>query len=76
MKQRVKLAQAIFSDTPVVLLDEPCTNLDSDGIALYRQLIEDHCPGRMVIVSSNDVQEYDFCENILNIMDYKGPSSR
>ena len=28
MKQRVKLAQCIFSDTPVVLLDEPCTNLD------------------------------------------------
>jgi ABC-type multidrug transport system ATPase subunit len=76
MKQRVKLAQAIFSDTPVVLLDEPCTNLDSEGIALYRQLIADHCADRMVIVSSNDVQEYDFCEGILNIMDYKGPSSR
>jgi len=25
MKQRVKLAQAIFSDTPALLLDEPCT---------------------------------------------------
>ena len=34
MKQRVKLAQAIFSDVPVVLLDEPCTNLDQDGMAL------------------------------------------
>src|SRR4029078_746625 len=29
MKQRVKLAQAVFSDTPIVLLDEPCTNLDT-----------------------------------------------
>ena len=76
MKQRVKLAQAIFSDTPVVLLDEPCTNLDSDGIALYRRLIADHCTGRLVIVSSNDAQEYDFCEKIINIMDYKGPSFR
>ncbi|HEV7621644.1 MAG TPA: ATP-binding cassette domain-containing protein, partial [Flavisolibacter sp.] len=27
MKQRVKLAQAIFSNTAVILLDEPCTNL-------------------------------------------------
>ena len=35
MKQRVKLAQSIFSDLPVVLLDEPCTNLDADGIELY-----------------------------------------
>ena len=71
MRQRVRLAQAIFSDTPLVLLDEPCTNLDKDGIDLYQQLIEDHCRGRMVIVSSNDVQEYAFCEKVINIMDYK-----
>jgi len=31
MKQRLKLAQAIFSDVPVILLDEPCTNLDASG---------------------------------------------
>ena len=71
MRQRVRLAQAIFSDTPLVLLDEPCTNLDKDGIGLYNQLIGDHCKGRLVIVSSNDVQEYAFCEEIINIMDYK-----
>lgn len=71
MRQRARLAQAIFSDTPVVLLDEPCTNLDSEGIALYRQLIRDYCHGRMVIVSSNDLQEYDFCEKTLSITDYK-----
>ena len=39
MKQRVKLAQCIFSDTAIVLLDEPCTNLDAAGIELYNQLI-------------------------------------
>jgi ABC-type multidrug transport system ATPase subunit len=71
MRQRARLAQAIFSDTPIVLLDEPCTNLDTEGISLYRQLIKDHCGGRMVIVSSNDTQEYDFCENTVSILDYK-----
>ena len=71
MRQRVRLAQAIFSDTPLVLLDEPCTNLDKDGIGLYGQLITDHCKGRLVIVSSNDVQEYAFCEEVISIMDYK-----
>jgi ABC-type multidrug transport system ATPase subunit len=71
MKQRVRLAQALFSDTSVLLLDEPCTNLDSDGIALYRQLIAEHAARRVVIVSSNDVQEYDFCEKKVNIRDYK-----
>ena len=71
MRQRVRLAQAIFSDTPLVLLDEPCTNLDLDGIALYRRLIGEHCRRRLVVVSSNDTQEYDFCEEIINIMAYK-----
>ncbi len=71
MKQRVKLAQAIFSDVPVVLLDEPCTNLDSSGIALYQQLISDYCTDRLVIVSSNDEAEYGFCKERINISDYK-----
>ena len=71
MKQRVKLAQAIFADVPVVLLDEPCTNLDESGIAQYQQLIEDYCKNRLVIVSSNDKQEYGFCKEILKISDFK-----
>jgi len=71
MKQRVKLAQAIFSDVPVVLLDEPCTNFDEAGVALYKQLINDYCKKRMVIVSSNDHHEYEFCSNKLNITDWK-----
>ena len=71
MKQRVKLAQAIFSDTPVVLLDEPCTNLDTSGIALYQGLINDYCGNRLVIVSSNDEAEYGFCREMVNILQYK-----
>ena len=71
MRQRVKLAQAIFSDVPVVLLDEPCTNLDAVGIQLYNQLINDYCKKRMVIVSSNDHHEYEFCQHRLNITDWK-----
>jgi len=71
MKQRIKLAQAIFADTPILLLDEPCTNLDATGYKLYHQLINDYCSNKIIIVSSNDVNEYDFCEQKLNILDYK-----
>jgi ABC-type multidrug transport system ATPase subunit len=71
MKQRLKLAQALFSDTSVILLDEPCTNLDAEGIALYQQLVRHYGAGRLVIVSSNDPQEYDFCETALDIRRYK-----
>jgi ABC-type multidrug transport system ATPase subunit len=71
MKQRIKLAQAIFSDVPVLLLDEPCTNLDLAGYALYHQLIADYCKDKLIIVSSNDINEYDFCVEKLSILDYK-----
>ncbi len=71
MKQRVKLAQAIFSDVPCVLLDEPCTNLDAVGIELYHQLIRDYGNNRLIIVSSNDPQEYSFCKEKISITDFK-----
>jgi ABC-type multidrug transport system ATPase subunit len=71
MKQRVKLAQCIFSDSAIVLLDEPCTNLDANGIELYHRLITDYCKDRLVVVSSNDEVEYKFCKKRINISDYK-----
>jgi len=71
MKQRVKLAQAVFSETPVLLLDEPCTNLDKTGYDLYHRLIKNYCSGKLIIVSSNDEHEMDFCEEKISIIDYK-----
>ncbi|MGN6248146.1 MAG: ABC transporter ATP-binding protein [Ginsengibacter sp.] len=71
MKQRVKLAQAILSDVPVVLLDEPLTNLDEEGISLYYQLVERFCQNRLVIISSNDKKEYAFCNEILDLRKFK-----
>ena len=71
MKQRLKLAQAIFTRVTVLLLDEPTTNLDADGIEVYQQLIQDYTPGKLVVVSSNDKLEYDFCQEIISINDYK-----
>lgn len=71
MKQRLKLAQCIFSNTDIVLLDEPCTNLDTEGVELYHSLISVYCPNRLVVVSSNDEAEYKFCRAQINITDYK-----
>ena len=71
MKQRVKLAQCILTDCPIVLLDEPCTNLDEKGISLYHHLIESYTKNRCVIVSSNDKTEYSFCKEQIDIQQYK-----
>lgn len=74
MKQRVKLAQAIFSKSGFVLLDEPTTNLDHKGIDLYLRLIKDFCSTRTVIVSSNEPAEYSFCGKIIQMANYKPAS--
>jgi ABC-type multidrug transport system ATPase subunit len=71
MKQRVKLAQAIFADTPVLLLDEPCTNLDQAGVDQYRSWMEQYIAGRLVVIASNDVREHYFCREQLVMERYK-----
>jgi ABC-type multidrug transport system ATPase subunit len=71
MKQRLKLALAIFSETPILLLDEPCSNLDKEGYALYHELIQKYALHKLIIVGSNDTQEYDFCTKHINLLDYK-----
>lgn len=67
MKQRVKIALAVFSNTPVLMLDEPCTNFDAQGIAWYRDLMEQYTKNRLVLVASNQAHEYDFCQEIIEV---------
>lgn len=72
MKQRLKLALAIMSDTPVLLLDEPISNLDHNGIDWYNEMVSKTMRDRLIVVSSNSVDgEYAFCASSLNIEDYK-----
>ncbi len=58
MKQRVSLAQAFFANTPLLLLDEPCSNLDEKGVSLYNNLLESYCKNRLVLIASNEPKEY------------------
>ena len=71
MKQRTKLALACCANTPILILDEPTSNLDEQGIAWYLNLIEQYASDKMIIVGSNQEHEYAFCEHQLNISDYK-----
>lgn len=61
MKQRLKLALAFFSNTTLLLLDEPLTNLDADGASRYHRWMEEHTRNRLVVVASNNPEEYKTC---------------
>tara|TARA_R110002111_G_scaffold1330_3_gene9086 strand:- start:1087 stop:1722 length:636 start_codon:yes stop_codon:yes gene_type:complete len=71
MKQRLKLGICFFSDAPLLLLDEPTSNLDERGINWYRDLMQKYGSEKCVLIASNDKREFDFCENIISIEDYK-----
>ncbi len=72
MKQRVKLALSCFSESDILLLDEPTSNLDSEGKKWYLELVDRTCSsGRMLFVGSNQEKEYGFCDERIQILDYK-----
>ena len=71
MKQRLKLGLALFSDVPLILLDEPTSNLDKNGVAWYLDLIQKYQRNRTLVICSNEPREYEFCQQSLSIEDYK-----
>lgn len=77
MKQRVRLALALLTESEVVLLDEPAANLDRKAIEWYRSLVAANNENRIIIVCSNSQsEEHDFCSQSIVIDDYKKNGSK
>jgi ABC-2 type transport system ATP-binding protein len=71
MKQRVKLGLAFFSQSPVVILDEPTANLDRQGALWYHDEVRQLDPSQLLLIGSNQPEEYDFCKNIIDVTTWK-----
>ncbi len=71
MKQRVKLLLACCADSKILFLDEPTSNLDREGEKWYLDLLQKTKQERILIIGSNQEHEYAFCDEFLQIMDYK-----
>jgi len=72
MKQRAKLTLAILAEAPLLLLDEPASNLDKNAMDWYMKLVGWYGADKTIIVCSNSVkEEYELCDKVLNVMDYK-----
>ena len=71
MKQRLKLALALYAAAPLLLLDEPTTNLDATGVAWYQEHVQATRAGRTLLLSSNVPAEYAFCDEQLLVTDFQ-----
>jgi ABC-type multidrug transport system ATPase subunit len=71
MKQRVKLGLALFSDKPILLLDEPTVNLDNEGIHWYQKSVQMYALGKLLVICSNQPHEYMFVDNIFKMTDFQ-----
>lgn len=68
MTQRLKLALAFMTKSDLILLDEPCMNLDDQGIDLYTSYTKQLGKQATQIIASNSVQvEYAHCTAELNL---------
>jgi ABC-type multidrug transport system ATPase subunit len=71
MKQRLKLAFALFTESKILLLDEPSATLDEHWNNWYLKTVQQVDSNRLVIISSNIPAEYAFCDTILDIGQFK-----
>lgn len=71
MIQRLKLGLCFFSARPVILLDEPTTTLDAAGKEIFKTLIAQTRKNKLIIMASNEAEEYALCDEIISVLDYK-----
>jgi|WetSurMetagenome_2_1015567.scaffolds.fasta_scaffold203256_1 ABC-type multidrug transport system ATPase subunit len=71
MIQRVKLAFSILHEPHILLLDEPRSNLDKEGIEVVYKVAEIQKNKGILIVATNEIEDTKLCNNMINIEDYK-----
>lgn len=70
MKQKLKLALALFSQTPVLMIDEPTTNFDAANTRWFEEQIRLQNK-RTVVIASNLPSEIELCTVVLSVADFK-----
>ena len=72
MKQRVKFAAALLPAPPLLLLDEPTSNLDEAGRAMVDRVITHQRErGGVLLLATNNREEAAWCDRELCVEDYR-----
>ncbi|UII32613.1 ABC transporter ATP-binding protein [Fulvivirga ulvae] len=73
MKQRLKLALSFYTESDLVLLDEPTSNLDRQGTDWYQERMRQlRKTNATILIASNQEYEYEeFCMQYIDMLKYK-----
>ncbi|NLR94522.1 MULTISPECIES: ABC transporter ATP-binding protein [Flammeovirga] len=71
MKQKLKLALAFFTESEILFLDEPTSNLDQKNIDWYQSWLPQVSNDRLVVICSNQTYEYEHCDEIISVESFK-----
>lgn len=67
MKQRMRLVFAILHEPPLLLLDEPVSNLDSEGVDIVYSLLGEFRTRGTVILATNDASDIAQCDRCISV---------
>ena len=67
MKQRMKLLFAVMHRPPLLLLDEPISNLDADGRQIVHDIVEEFRGSATVIIATNDEEDIARCDATISV---------
>jgi heme exporter protein A len=67
MRQRLKYVFALLSDPEILLLDEPTSNLDEEGIGIVNEIMKEQKRGKILIIATNERQDLRYGDSRIAI---------
>jgi heme exporter protein A len=67
MKQRLKYAFALLHNPAVLILDEPTSNLDAEGIEVIKQIMLEQKKTNILIIATNNKEEANWCDQQIQV---------
>ncbi len=62
MKQRLKYVFAMLGQPEVLFIDEPCANLDEEGIKTIYEILAEQKKDKILIIATNDSDDLRFAD--------------
>lgn len=67
MKQRLRLIHALINDPAILMLDEPCSNLDLKGRDILYRVLDELKKDKILIIATNETEDINLCSKGINL---------